>query len=141
MLGLDILQSSERRDHQRQLRTRAKNSRCPGRRRGCRWERGASVTCKHLLVWEELQQQETLFHVYNNPSRVQTSASEDTLGLSEFNHECLWGQCPSLTLAVGLNFPAGQSWVTADRADEKQVRAKELGLVQLHSPHVSFLLS
>lgn len=74
----------------------AKNSRCPGWRRGCRWERGASVTCKHLLMWKELQHWKTSFHVFNNSSRVQTFAFEDTF-VSDCSHS-----------------PAGQSWVTAN---------------------------
>lgn len=68
----------------------------------------------HLLLWKGLQRRKTLFHLYISSSRVQTFAFEDTLGWSEFKHVCLWDQCPSPTLAVGPNFPAGQSWVTAD---------------------------
>lgn len=67
---------------------------------GLLWEHSSSVTCKHLLMWEVLQQWETLFRVYNS-SRVQTFAFEDTLGSSEFNHGCLWGQHPSPTLVWG----------------------------------------
>lgn len=74
---------------------------------GLRWEHGAVITCTHLLVWEGLQWGKTSFHVRNSSPRVQTFALEDTLGSSEFKHGCLWGQCPSPTLAVGLNFPAG----------------------------------